>query len=106
VVVIPDTSGMHIYQAAIIGLVEGFLCFDSITEYLEGVGCGRQAKNVIRDIAHIKVCAQARLPNFSKIPLAGSVFQKKHDLWPIKQKPSGVGVSVPSGVVILDDDWL
>jgi hypothetical protein len=38
VVVIPDTSGMHVYQATIIGLTEGFLCLDSITEYLEGVG--------------------------------------------------------------------
>lgn len=97
VVVVDSTQLLPFVKAAIIGLTEGVLDLQSITAYLESVGCSKtEARDITRAVAGIPIGAQAALPNFAKIPLKGSVFAKKQDLWPIADVDGGSDVDVPT----------
>ncbi len=88
VISIDSTSHLHFVEAAVIGLTEGVLSLSSLAAYLTKVGCSTEAaREIQRAVAGIPLRAQAILPNFAKIPLKGSVFEKKHDLWPMEERP-------------------
>lgn len=84
VITTDSTRHLHYYQALIAGLTEGTLDLRSAVDFLWENGCGRDtARNLVRSVAHIPLGAQAMSQNFEKVPLAGSVFKEKTDLWPV-----------------------
>lgn len=81
---LPRTELLGHMKAVVIGLTEGTLDLQSVEEFLRNAQIGRDdARAILRAVADIPVGAQKTLPNFDKIPLAGSVFTNKGDLWPI-----------------------
>lgn len=71
-------------QALIIGLTEGTLSLLTAKEFLKEWKVPKQdASEIIASVEHIPIGAQRLCPNFGKIPLAGTVFENKGDLWPI-----------------------
>lgn len=90
-------------EATIFGLTEGVLDLSNAAEFLlENSKQGNRrmskerANQIVRAVQHIPLRAQANLPGFDKIPLAGSIFAKREDLWPIEgQIPvtTGGGIS-------------
>lgn len=84
VIKMPSTRLLPYVQAAIIGLTEGVLDLQSLGAYLKTEGVSDQdARAIARAVAGIPLRAQANLPNFGKVPLAGAKFVKKGDVWPI-----------------------
>lgn len=84
VVVIPETRLLPYVKAAIIGLTEGVLDLQTTEKFLRTSNVSAaSAHSITRAVAHIPIGAQAALPNFAKIPLRGTTFAKKGDLWPI-----------------------
>jgi len=84
VITLPDTRLMPQVQATIIGLTEGTLDLQSVSDFLMDNNVDKNDANRIkRSVANIPIGAQAILPNFSKRPQAGNLFVKKTDLWPI-----------------------
>lgn len=84
VVEISTTEYLPYVEAAIIGLTEGVLDLQSLPKYLTDAGCNDSiAREIQRSVAGIPLGAQTLLPNFSKIPVKGTVFAQKRDLWPI-----------------------
>lgn len=81
---LPRTELLGHVKAVIIGLTEGTLDLQSVEEFLRNAQVTREdARAMVRAVADIPLGAQKALPNFHKIPLAGSVFANKGDLWPI-----------------------
>jgi len=85
IIFLEDTRLLPEVQAAIIGLTEGTLTLASLEEFLitEANLSTEQAKMIKRAVAGIPIGAQTLLENFDKIPLAGSLFKEKRDLWPV-----------------------
>ena len=71
--------------AAIVGLTEGVLSLSNLTEFLtkEAQLTARNAEDIKRAVAKIPIGAQTKFANFGKIPLAGTTFANKDDLWPV-----------------------
>jgi hypothetical protein len=114
VVTLPRTRLLPEVKAAIIGLTEGTLDLQNVEEYLRAHAqtSKEDARNIQRAVAGIPIGAQAKLPNFSKIPLKGAVFAKKGDLWPTGFDPDGSdeptkpGKKVPPKEGKKPDMWL
>lgn len=84
VVVLPRTQLLPQVQAAIIGLTEGVIDLQSVADFLrENQVALDDARVIARSLQNIPVGAQARLPNFAKIPLEGAIFASRDDIWPI-----------------------
>lgn len=84
IVQIDSTKNLAFVNAAIIGLTEGVLDLQTVTDFLRKSGCSKEdTLEITESVSGIPIGAQAMLPNFGKIPLKGSVFQKKHDLIPV-----------------------
>jgi hypothetical protein len=99
VVQIPSAEYVPFVKAAIIGLTEGTLNLQSVGDFLadnmakaiksgtvhkqHGSSIKAEADLIVRSVSGIPIGAQAALPNFHKIPLKGSVFANRGDLWPI-----------------------
>ena len=85
VVIIPGTELLPETEAAIIGLTEGVLDLQNLGTFLreDAELSDTSAKAIERAVVNIPLRAQAKLPNFNKIPKAGDLFAKKGDLWPI-----------------------
>lgn len=85
VVHLPRTEDLAEVQACLIGLCEGLVDLQSAPEFLRaGTGIDQEtAKRIVRACAGTPVGAQAALPGFRKIPLAGARFARRDDLWPI-----------------------
>ena len=85
VIVLPDMHYLPQAQAAVIGLTEGTLDLQNIEKFLvdDGKMSSSNAQTLIRAVSGIPIGAQAMLPNFNKIPLAGSYFKSKEDINPI-----------------------
>jgi hypothetical protein len=85
VVVLPRTELLPQVQAAIIGLTEGTLNLQTVEKFLvENTDTAPgEAEQVLRAVSHIPLGAQVMLPNFDKIPVKGSQFKNKEDLWPM-----------------------
>lgn len=88
VVVIPRAELLPEVKAAIIGLTEGNLSLQNLGEFLKKEANLSQsdAENIRRAVAGIPIGAQALLPGFDKIPLAGAKFANKGDIWPSEIK--------------------
>jgi hypothetical protein len=84
VVQLPRTEYLAEVQACLIGLCEGVLDLQSAVDFLQsGASISKDAaKQVVRACASTPIGAQAALPNFDKIPLAGARFARREDLWP------------------------
>jgi len=108
VVVIPHVGFLPYVQAAIIGLTEGTLDLQSLKEYLISEGCdSSNAQTIVRAVAGIPLATQTLVSNYKKIPLKGTLFAQKGDLWPISEtgkKP--VEAKKPKPVKEEDDAWL
>jgi hypothetical protein len=77
------------WQAAVIGLTEGTLELERLSDYLTDVARladKSEIKRIVEGVGHIPIGAQTKLPNFGRLPLAGSVFADREDLWPIGQE--------------------
>ncbi len=97
VIMLPDsTEYLHCVKALVIGLTEGVLDLSSAEDFLrEHDVRANEAKQIVRAVAHIPLRAQAMLPNFDKLPLAGAIFKEKTDLWPIDPKDVDADVAAP-----------
>ncbi len=99
-------------QAAIIGLSEGILDLQTVVDFLredQSAGGYEQtalslddAEDIRDSVVHIPMRAQAKLPNFNKIPTKLSVFANETDLWPIE----GENFSSVAGSAAEEDGWL
>ncbi len=95
VVILPKTQDIAFVQAAIVGLTEGTLDLQTAGDFLTDIGRVEKARaaKIVRAVSHIPVRGQAQLPNFANIPLAGTIFAHRDDIWPIK---TGDGASTPA----------
>ena len=109
VVVLPDTELLPQVQATIIGLTQGTLALDQVTEFLTRNNVSAaDAGKIVRSVANIPIGAQAAMPNFSKRPQKGDLFREKTDEWPIDSKKNEVDESAdePSDEEGGGVDWL
>lgn len=84
VISLPSVHLLPQVQASIIGLTEGTLDLQSLTDFLKGNGVNEpDARDIARSVINIPIGAQAALPNFGRRPKAGDVFREKTDLWPM-----------------------
>lgn len=111
VVVLPSTEFLPQVQAAIIGLTEGTLGLDQVTDFLTSNNVGvTDAEAILRSVSNIPIGAQAALPNYDRRPQKGDVFKEKTDLWPINPsevvdlEPATVSSESEPGTSELD--WL
>lgn len=82
VVQLPDTEFLPHVQAVIIGLTEGSLTLTDVADFLkEGNMEERWIDRVCESVANIPLSAQAQLPNFSRRPVKGDLFDGKPDVW-------------------------
>lgn len=90
-----DTRYLSHVQAVIIGLTEGVFDLLGAKKFLlEWKVPKSDATDIIGAVEHIPIGAQRLCPNFGKIPLAGSMFKEKGDLWPID--PATIADSAPA----------
>ncbi|MDO8551281.1 MAG: hypothetical protein Q7S03_01190 [bacterium] len=102
-VIVPTIGWISEIMATIIGLSEGVLDLQNAVDFLmehktNNTISRADARQIVRAVGHIPLRAQADLPGFNKIPLPGSVFTSKDDVWPTELsegKPSEVVGSVP-----------
>lgn len=95
VVLVLDVGLLPYYKAAVIGLTEGVLSLNDLEKFLMDAdgfpsassGAREAAKEIKRAVSNIPIGAQAALPNFGKIPLKGTKFAKKGDIWPMSGDP-------------------
>lgn len=84
VVRLPKSELLPQVQAAIVGLTEGTLALDTVSDFLQANGVGaRDAQAVTRSVANIPIGAQVPLREGVELPVAGDVFAEKTDLQPI-----------------------
>lgn len=88
VVTLSDTKLLPEVKAAIIGLTEGVLTLQTLEEFLitNAKLSKTEASEIKRAVAGIPIGAQSILPNFDKIPMEGSIFAQKGDLWPVTEE--------------------
>lgn len=101
VVVLPRTELIPQVISAVIGLTEGVLDLQSVSEFLSKNGVSKEdAKEITRSVANIPIGAQAMLSGFDEIPSAGAVFDRKTDLWPVAEAAEPEAETAPeeSGV--------
>lgn len=104
-IVLPRTELLAQVKAVAIGLTEGILDLQSAEDFLRSTQVSREdARSIVRAISDIPIGAQAMLPNFNKIPLAGAQFAKKGDLWPMDE--SAVPPKKPKTKPGKNDTWL
>lgn len=85
IVVIPNTELLACVQASIIGLTEGVLSLKTLLDFLTSHGLNNsEAVLIQRALVNVPVGAQALFENFDKLPVKGSIFRNKTDLWPIE----------------------
>ena len=89
VIILPSTEVLPQVQAVIIGLTEGTLKLDQVTDFLTKNNVGEEdAKAIVRSVSNIPIGAQSALANYDKRPQKGDLFKEKTDLWPVS--PSDV----------------
>lgn len=92
VVVLPDTRLLPQVQATIIGLTEGTLMLDEVTDFLTRNNVSeRDAQAILKSVANIPIGAQVPLRDAIRVPQKGDLFREKPDvfaktnLWPIDE---------------------
>jgi len=94
VVVLPSTQLLPQVQAVIIGLTEGTLGLDEVTEFLKTNNVSADnAKRIVRSVANIPIGAQSALPNYGRRPKMGDLFREKTDPWPVNPEEVDLGSS-------------
>jgi threonine dehydrogenase-like Zn-dependent dehydrogenase len=79
-----STQELHYVKAVIIGLTEGVLDLETAKKFMVRHELGEEmADRIVRAVAHIPLGAQMLAENFGRIPLAGTYFKEKTDLWPV-----------------------
>lgn len=91
-------------EAVFCGLTEGTIDLSNAEAYLtETADIGQsRAKDIVERVSHIPLRAQADLPGFNRIPLAGSVFAAEGDLWPVQDEEAAQALPKPDKVEV---DW-
>jgi hypothetical protein len=91
IIVIPDVRHLPEVEAVIIGLTEGTLGLQEVEKFLRKNAemSATNATAIMRGVANIPLKAQALLPNFDRVPLAGALFKTKGDAWPIDDEGDG-----------------
>lgn len=100
VVQLPSTEALPQTQAVIIGLTEGTLDLEDCEDFLRDQQVEKHTANaIVRAVANIPFGAQAKLPNFTKLPKQGDLFASKDAIWPVDSSeiPSSEGESGESG---------
>jgi len=84
VIKLPTIAMKSEVQACIIGLTEGVLELQNLDEYLitKAKVSSQVAKTIVNTVSGIQTRAQADLPNFNQIPLAGTQVVNTEDLYP------------------------
>ncbi|MFA7193459.1 MAG: hypothetical protein WC087_00895 [Candidatus Paceibacterota bacterium] len=87
IVTVSSTRYLPEIEAAVIGLTEGTLTLKNVEKFLmdEAKLSKAEAMQIKRAVAGIPIGAQANLPNFDKMPVAGDLFASKEDVWPTKR---------------------
>lgn len=113
VVVLPDTRLLPQVQAVIIGLTEGTLNLDQVTDFLTTNNVSAaDARNIARSVANIPIGAQALLREGIRVPQKGDLFREKPDvfnktnLWPINPGEAAADVVVPNTTKPAGPNWL
>lgn len=89
VIVLPCTDDLAEIQACIIGLTEGVLDFQSAQDFLkEAAVAPERAVMIIEALKNMPVGLQKSFPNFNRIPLVGSKFASREDIWPMGSRPA------------------
>lgn len=92
VVKLPTIEMLADVQACITGLTEGILDLQNLEDYLVNVAKvpSKSAARAITDaVSGIPIRAQADLPNFNKIPLAGTQVSDPEELYPDSAAKTG-----------------
>ncbi len=94
IITIPTLEHLPEVEAVIIGLTEGTLSLQEVEPFLKKNSemSTATAIAIARGVANIPLKAQALLPNFDRVPLAGALFKNKDDAWPIDDKGDGASV--------------
>ena len=78
------TKFLHYVKACIIGLTEGVLDLESAQVFLrEHKLSEKDARGIVRAVAHIPLGVQKTFANYDRLPKAGDLFKEKTDLWPV-----------------------
>ncbi|MDP3899931.1 MAG: hypothetical protein Q8Q23_02510 [bacterium] len=109
-VLLPHTEDLAQVQAVIIGLTEGIFDLQNAADFLCEVASTKKekARQIVRAVSNIPLRAQADLPNFKKLPRAGSLFASREDVWPIDHNAGDDESSLASAVSVSaseEIDW-
>jgi hypothetical protein len=107
VVKLPRTEDLAEVQATIIGLTEGVLDLQNAADFLSSDAqvSGNYAQRIVQAVSEIPIAAQRNFANFAKIPMRGTKFASREDLWPIDANPTAMSEDPcidPPGIGI---DW-
>lgn len=97
VIVLPRIELLPQVQAVIIGLTEGTLSLDQVSDFLvEAKVTKDEAKYIERSVANIPIGAQAALREGITVPQKGDCYYDKTDLWPMS---AGEAIAAASAVL-------
>lgn len=106
IVVLPQTKFTPQVISAIVGLTEGVLDLQSVSDFLQSNGVSSEdAKRITRSVAGIPIGAQAALPGFGDIPKVGALFKQKTDARPVGFVAESAGEENPAEA-IEEGGWL
>ncbi|MDP3792354.1 MAG: hypothetical protein Q8Q89_01355 [bacterium] len=110
VIQLPRTEDIAEVQACIIGLTEGVIDMQTAVDFLDASKSDRaKSARIVEAVSDVPIGLQATYPNFNKIPLAGSRFKSRDDIWPIGTSVPKKEKTRPSGKAKKDDkkdkDW-
>lgn len=105
VVNLPSTKYLPQVQGAIIGLTEGTLELSNVETFLREFNMTKSDAAAVADsLCNIPIGAQTALPNFSKIPQIGDLFEGKPDVWE-DTNLWPVSSGVPATADDEEDEW-
>lgn len=111
VVVLPNTKYLPYVQAVIIGLTEGTLALNDVSDFLGEFNMDKRGiDRVAESVVNIPIGAQSQLPNYGRCPVQGDIFAGKPDvwedtnIWPESSADDGEKAVVTTETE--EDDWL
>ena len=108
VVVIHNIKHVPYIQAVIVGLTEGTLTLDGISEFLSKSNMHEyDIKRIADAVINIPLKAQVKLKNFKKKPVQGDIFAGKPNVWTDENIwPIGHEKPKPVGATTEENDWV
>lgn len=105
VVVLPSVELLPQVQAVIIGLTEGTLELDTVSDFLTNNNVSKNdAKRITDSVANVPIGAQVALEHYDRRPMKGDLFKEKTDLWPID--PAEAPNTEPTASTESGPNWL